>query len=67
MQDRAHEDIHTLLKNFGIAADERVQQYIARHKPSQPLKLRIVLEDLTPYAGSAPEKLRLEIEGDIQV
>jgi hypothetical protein len=67
MNERSHEDIHQLLKSFGITADEMVNEYIARYRPSQSLTLRIVLDDLTEYASDPPERLHLEVEGNIQV
>ena len=49
MPSNAHEDIRKLLKEFGLTADETVSAYLIEEKPSRPLRLRIVLEDVTAY------------------
>jgi hypothetical protein len=65
MRSKAHDDIRRLLKEFGLTADETISAYLIEKKPSQPLRLRIVLEDLTEYVSPPSEKLRVEIEGDV--
>jgi hypothetical protein len=65
MRSEAHDEIRRLLKEFGVTADETVSAYLIENKPSQPLRLRIVLEDLTQYASPPQEKLHLEVEGEV--
>jgi hypothetical protein len=65
MQSRAHEDIRKLLKEFGLTADETISAYLIETKPSKPLRLRIVLEDITGYDSAPAKSLRVEIEGEV--
>jgi hypothetical protein len=65
MPSNAHEDIRKLLKEFGLTADETVSAYLIEHKPSRPLRLRIVLEDVTAYDSRPSEPLRVEVEGEV--
>jgi hypothetical protein len=65
MRSEAHDEIRRLLKEFGVTADETVSAYLIENKPSQALRLRIVLEDLTQYVSPPPEKLHLEVEGEV--
>ena len=65
MQSKAHDDIRRLLKEFGVTADETISAYLIEAKPAQPLRLRIVLEDLTEYSTQPREKLYLEVEGEV--
>jgi hypothetical protein len=66
MRSNAHDDIRKLLKEFGLTADETVSAYIIESKPSRPLKLRILLEDVTPYDTTPAEPLRVEVEGEVR-
>lgn len=67
MDDITQRDIRSLLKTFGIQADEAINAHLARVRSGEPLLLRITLEDLTDYGDEAPaEPLRLEIEGEIR-
>jgi hypothetical protein len=67
MQETSRDDIRRLLKQFGIRADEAVIAHLARTTGSQPLRIRLTLEDLTDYGGNPPSiPLRLEIEGEIR-
>jgi sulfite reductase alpha subunit-like flavoprotein len=65
MPSNAHEDIRKLLKEFGLTADETVSAYLIEEKPGRPLRLRIVLEDVTPYSTAPPRPLRVEVEGEV--
>jgi len=65
MPSNAHEDIRKLLKEFGLTADETVTAYLIEEKPGRPLRLRIVLEDVTPYATRPSKPLRVEVEGEV--
>jgi len=66
MPSDAHEDIRKLLKEFGLTADETVSAYLIEEKPSQPLRLRIVLEDVSQHASAPSRPLRVEVEGDVR-
>ena len=71
MPSQSHEDIRRLLKEFGLTADETITAYLVENKPSTPLKLRITLEDVTEEANqsaalSRPERLKLEVEGEVR-
>ena len=67
MESKSRDDIRTLLKTFGIQADEAIIKHLARTPGDQTLQLRLTLEDLTSYEGSPPtETLRLTIEGEIR-
>ena len=65
MRSKAHDDIRKLLKEFGLTADETVSAYLIESKPDRPLKLRIVLEDLTEYDTAPPQPLRVQVEGEV--
>ena len=65
MRSRAHDDIRRLLKEFGLTADETVSAYLIETKPDRPLRLRIVLEDMTEYDTPPPRPLRVEVEGEV--
>ena len=67
MNGSSRDDIRSLLKTFGIQADEAIVAHLARNPGEQPLQIRLLLEDLTDYGDSPPEgPLHLEIEGDIR-
>ena len=63
MKSETHDDIRRLLKQFGLTADETLSAYIVENKPTQPLRLRIVLEEITDV-GASP--LRVEVEGTVK-
>jgi hypothetical protein len=63
MRSKAHDEIRQLLKEFGLTADETVSAYLIEAKPAQPLRLRIVLEDMTEYDTPPDQPLRVEVEG----
>ena len=63
MKSSTHDDIRKLLKEFGLTADETVSAYIVENKPTQPLRLRIVLEEVVEGAVVPP--LRVEVEGTV--
>ena len=66
MPSNAHEDIRKLLKEFGLTADETVSAYLIEEKPSRPVRLRIVLEDVTAYESPPSRALRVEVEGVVE-
>jgi hypothetical protein len=67
MEETSRDDIRRLLKQFGVRADEAVIAHLARTSGSQPLRLRLTLEDLTDYSSNPPPSpLHLEIEGEIR-
>jgi hypothetical protein len=67
MEESSRHDIRRLLKTFGIQADEAVIAHLARNPGVGPLRLRLVLEDLTDYAASPPaEALHVELEGQVR-
>ena len=64
MNSSTHDDIRKLLKQFGLTADETVSAYIVENKPANPLRLRIVLEEISQ--PGAPSPLRVEVEGEVK-
>lgn len=67
MTENSRNDIRRFLKSFGIQADEALVAHIARNPGTTPLRLRIILEDVTEYGDAPPdERLRLEMEGEVQ-
>ncbi len=67
MGGNGREDIRSLLKTFGIKADELVIAHLARNPGDMPLQIRLTLEDQTDYGDHPPEpQLHLEIEGEIR-
>lgn len=66
MEDAIRRDIRRLLKTFGIKADEAITDHLARNPGVNPLRVRVVLEDLTDYGELAREgELALVIEEEI--
>ena len=65
MPSNAHEDIRKLLKEFGLTADETVSAYLIQQNVDRPLRLRIVLEDITVYETPPSEPLRVIVEGEV--
>ncbi len=67
MEETSRDDIRRLLKTFGIQADEAIIAHLARNPDGPPLRVRLILEDLTNYGVSPPDRpLRMEVEGDIR-
>ena len=67
MDDTSRDDVRRLLKTFGIQADEAIVAHLARNPGEGPLRVRVVLEDLTDYGASPPDRsLRMEVEGEIR-
>lgn len=67
MTDSSRDGIRRLLKTFGIQADETIIAHLARNPGKDPLRVRLILTDLTDYGASPPdEPLHLEIEGEIR-
>lgn len=65
-ESTARDDIRTLLKTFGVQADEAIIRHLERLPEERTLKVRLVLEDHTDYGAQVPEKpLALSIEGEI--
>lgn len=66
MDGSARDDIRSLLKEFGVRADEAIVTHLARNQDLENLQLRLMLEDLTDYGGAQPEiPLSLTVEGEI--
>jgi hypothetical protein len=66
MEGSARDDIRSLLKEFGVRADEAIVAHLARNQGLENLQLRLTLEDLTEYGELAPEiPLSLTVEGEI--
>lgn len=63
----SRDDIRRLLKTFGVKADEAILAYLVRNPEVGPLRLRLLLEDLTDY-GDAPleQPLKLEVVGEVR-
>jgi hypothetical protein len=67
MTETERDAIRRLLKTFGIQADEAMVAHLARLAPDQPVKVRLILQDLTDYGPSPPgNTLHLEIEGELR-
>jgi hypothetical protein len=67
MGNTSRDDIRNLLKSFGLRADEAIIAHLARNPGEKPLKLRLILEDITEYGDAAPsESLHFEIDGEIR-
>jgi hypothetical protein len=62
------DDIRRLLRTFGIQADETIQSHIKGKQVEGPLRLRLVIEDITDYGGTAPDQTPriLELEGEVR-
>ena len=66
MEPSSRNDIRTLLKTFGIRADEAMVAHIARNPGDAPLRVRLTLADMTDYGDSPPDTpLRLDVVGEI--
>ncbi len=67
MEETSRDDIRRILKTFGIQADEAIIAHLARNPGSNPLHIRITLDDQTDYGEKTPAPpLFLEIEGEIR-
>jgi hypothetical protein len=67
MEEFGRTDIRSLLKSFGIRADEAIIAHLARNPEQNSLRLRLVLEDLTDYSDPLPkEPLHVEMEGEVR-
>jgi len=67
MNDTSRDDSRTLLKSFGIKADEVIIAHLARNPGDKPLRLKLTLEDITDYGDAKPkDALHLEVEGEIR-
>jgi hypothetical protein len=65
--ESSRDDIRKLLKTFGVKADEAILSHLVRTPGSTPLRLRLVLEDLTDYGNAPPEvPLELRVEGEVR-
>ena len=49
VEESARDHIRSLLKEFGVRADEAIVTHLAKNEDIEHLYLRIMLEDLTPY------------------
>ena len=66
MASTKRDDMRTLLKTFGIQADEAVIAHLARNPQVKGLRLRLSLQDLTDYSLAQPDgDLALLVEGEI--
>ncbi|OGO19884.1 MAG: hypothetical protein A2Z14_08695 [Chloroflexi bacterium RBG_16_48_8] len=66
MDGSARNDIRSLLKEFGVRADEAIVTHLARNRDIENLQVRLTLEDLTEYSESSPvPPLSLTVEGEI--
>lgn len=67
MNEISRKDIRRLLKTFGIAADEAITEHLTSVPGEGPLRIRLILQDLTEYGDLPPQApLKVEIEGDIR-
>lgn len=65
--DLTHADIRRLLKTFGVQADEAILAHLQRVPGNQPLRIRLILEDITAYEESLPTTpLHLVVEGIVR-
>lgn len=65
MDEETSRDIRRLLKTFGVKADQAIVTHL-KGTTIRPLKVRIVLEDLTEYPVAGSHRLHLEVEGEIR-
>ncbi len=67
MEETSRNDIRRLLKTFGVRADEMILRHLIENPHAPALKLKLVIEDLTDYGSTPPEKpLSLEITGEVR-
>jgi len=66
MDGSTRDDIRSLLKEFGVRADEAMVMHLARNPDIENLLVRLTLEDLTEYGEASPvPPLSLTVEGEI--
>jgi hypothetical protein len=65
LEESRRTDIRRLLKTFGVKADEAIIQHMARNPGTNPLHVRIVMEEI-PETGASTEPLRFSVEGTIR-
>jgi hypothetical protein len=66
MEGTARDNIRSLLKEFGVRADEAIVTHLAKYQELEYLHLRITLEDLTPTQENFPvSPLSLTVEGEV--
>ena len=67
MEKSSRSDIRSLLKTFGIQADEAIVAHLARNPRVGPLHLRLQLTDVTDYGDQTPDQpVNLTVEGTIR-
>lgn len=67
MDDSSRSDIRSLLKTFGIQADETIVAHLARNPGAGPLHVQLQLTDLTNYDKNLPDQpLILTVEGTVR-
>ncbi len=67
MEDISLNDIRTLLKTFGIQANDEIVRHLISTRHPDALHLRITLDDLTDYGDTPPDTpLHVEVFGDIR-
>ncbi len=67
MGKTSRDDIRSMLKTFGIQADEAIVAHLARNPGTGLLHIHITLEDRTDYGGETPDSpLFLEIMGEVR-
>lgn len=67
MDEATRADIRSLLKSFGVKADEAIVAHLARNPGAGPLHLRVQLIDLTDYGDDAPNPpLLLTVDGEVR-
>ena len=64
-----NDDIRRLLRSFGMQADEAMQAAATNARGAQVLRFRLVVEDVTDYGGTKPERPPrvFELEGEVAV
>ncbi len=67
METTSRDDIRSMLKTFGIQADEAIIAHLAHNPGTGPLHIHITLENRTDYGGETPDPpLFLEIMGEVR-
>lgn len=67
MNDSSRSDIRSLLKTFGIQADEAIVAHLDRNPGAGPLRVQVQLTDLTDYGATPPDQpLTLIVEGTVR-
>lgn len=67
IEERTRADVRRLLRTFGVQADQAIVDHLARNPIPGPLRVRVILEDLTAYGEMPPDQqLYLEIEAEIR-